>query len=135
MPSSDPFAGHPRVRHTETCICHTCRGRRRREAREALREPRVLVYSDQAAEHIAALLSAGWTRSEIARAAGVSAPLITKAQKPGNFLNERSAGAPTTHLRPRRRPTARVVDRWQGNPLRSLARRRARVRSVRRVRA
>ena len=44
-------------------------------------------------------------------------------------------GAPTTHLWPGRRPPARLVARWQGNPLRSLARRRPRVRPLRRARA
>jgi hypothetical protein len=53
----------------------------------------VLVYSNEAAEHIAALLDAGWTRSEIARAASVSPALITKASKLDNSLNERSAAA------------------------------------------
>jgi hypothetical protein len=93
MPSHDPLGTETWVRHTETCICHRCRGRRRREAREAQREPRVLVWSDPVAEHIEALLGEGWSRSEIARAAGVSGSLITKAQKAGNFLNERSAAA------------------------------------------
>ena len=60
---------------------------------EGLRQPRVLVDSGATAEHIEALLAAGWSRAEIARAAEVSAALVTKASKPGNGLNESSAQA------------------------------------------
>ena len=93
MPSSDPFKGEPWVRHGPGCFCHNCQGRQRRQAREALRQPRVIVPTDQTAQHIASLLAAGWTRSAIAHSAGVSGALITKASRAGNGLNESSAEA------------------------------------------
>jgi hypothetical protein len=79
--------------HGPTCICYTCRRRRAKLAREALIERRILVASVEAAEHIDSLLAAGWKRIEIARAAGVSPALITKASRPGNGLNESTAAA------------------------------------------
>jgi hypothetical protein len=45
------------------------------------------------AEHIEALIAAGWKRIEIARAASVSPALVTKASRRGNGLNESTAEA------------------------------------------
>ena len=59
-------------------------------AREAAIEPRVLVSSDRTARHIDALVAGGMRRIEIAKAAGVSPALVTKASRPGGSLNAES---------------------------------------------
>jgi hypothetical protein len=64
---------------------------RRRLKRETLIERRVLVSSDGVTAHITGLIKAGWKRIEIARTASVSPALITKASRPGNGLEERTA--------------------------------------------
>jgi hypothetical protein len=90
MPSSDPSAGERWPTHGPNCICYGCRRRRRRLEKEALVERRRLVDSDPVAEHIEALVAAGW-RIEIARAASVSPALITKMSTPGNEPNKSTA--------------------------------------------
>jgi hypothetical protein len=85
-----PLSEQQWVRHGPTCICFRCRGRRRRLARQALVESRVLVSSDRAAAHIEELLAAGLKRAEIARRAGVSAALVTKASRAGGSINAAS---------------------------------------------
>lgn len=90
MPSTDIWADDPWPHHRE-CLCFRCKSRRRGLEREALIEPRRLVESDDVAEHIAKLLEGGWKRIEIARAAGLSPALVTKASRPGNGLNESTA--------------------------------------------
>ena len=83
MPSSNPVEGW--VRHSETCICRSCRGVRRRREREAAQVVR--VQASEVAAHIAALKEAGWTQSAIAKAAGLSVGVVSKAKFPDSVLD------------------------------------------------
>jgi methylaspartate ammonia-lyase len=77
--------------HGPNCICRRCQGLRRRLAREALVEPRVLVYADETAAHIEALTSSGMRRIEIARRAGLSPAVITKASRATSTIDASTA--------------------------------------------
>jgi hypothetical protein len=90
MPSSSP-PGERRVPHTEHCICRRCRSARRRQRTEDRRRPLERVWSDDVAEHIADLLERGWTQTEIAKAAGVSTGVVSKAKWPGLVLDVETA--------------------------------------------
>ncbi len=79
------------VPHTQTCICRRCHARRRKLEREALKVPQCRVWSDEVAAHIERLLGAGMRRVEIARAAGLSPAVITKASKCGNTIDGQTA--------------------------------------------
>jgi hypothetical protein len=91
MPMNEVRRDTRRPMHSERCMCARCRGRRHQLERDARVQPRVLVDSDTVAAHIERLLVSGWKRIEIARAAGLSPALVTKAARPGNGLNASSA--------------------------------------------
>ena len=80
--------GQEWVPHGAYCICFRCRTRRRRLAREATIQERVLVRSDRAAAHIAELVAGGMTRAEVARAARLSKAVVSKAGRRGESISE-----------------------------------------------
>jgi hypothetical protein len=60
---------------------------------EALIEPRRLVFSDETAEHLAALRAEGFTLTQIAEAAELSVGVVHKCSQPGRSINESTADA------------------------------------------
>ena len=70
--------------HDPRCSCRLCDERRRLQ-REA-RVPRERILSDQAADRIAELTDAGLSQNEIAKAAGLSSGVISKARHHGRWL-------------------------------------------------
>ena len=86
MASSDPLAGLHWPLHGPTCLCCGCKRHRRRLAREATIEPRVLVDASAARTHIEALVSAGMPKGEVARRAGLSPALVSKVLKPDSSV-------------------------------------------------
>jgi DNA-directed RNA polymerase specialized sigma24 family protein len=82
MPSANPWETLLQ-RHSETCICKSCRAARRRtEYRRwaGHRPPLDTVPTDQCAAHIAQLRRMGWSQEQIARAAGVATGTVSQAK-------------------------------------------------------
>ena len=86
----------------------------------------MLVDSSPVAEHIEALLAAGWKKIEIAQAASVSNSLVTKASRPGNGLNQATAEAllalrPAERERPFDEPAREAAPEPRSLPSRSAS--------------